>query len=117
MTEETGEDEPTPERNWRALLMVAGELQRWVNSMPIWREQSTESWAEYSRRHMTREQELTAKLHRMPGCTLKRSTNGSATTLLLAGIEVRSLGGPAAACKDWITTVRRLAPKLPPATG
>ena len=99
-------DEQAPEPNWSALLPVASELQHWVNTLPVWREDSWESWAEFSRRHGKCEQELAMRLRRMPGCTIVRSTNGSATTLTLAGIEVRAQGGLATACRDWVARVQ-----------
>ena len=109
--------EPASEPNWAALVPVAKELQRWVNTIPVWSDQSWESWEEYSRRHGKEEQVLAKRLRRLPGCMIARSTSGSATTLALAGVEVRSQGGLTAACRDWITMVQKSALKKPAATG
>jgi hypothetical protein len=108
-------DKTAQERNWKALLAVADELERWTATMPIWSEQSWESWEDFSRRHGKRERDLAKVLGRMPGCTIIRTSNGSATTLNLGGVQVRSVGGLAGVCRDWINWVRRSAPKKPPA--
>jgi hypothetical protein len=63
------------------------------------------------------EQELAKRLRRLPGCTIARSTSGSATTLSLGGVEVRSQGGLTAACRDWIAMLQTSALKKPLATG
>jgi hypothetical protein len=97
------------EPNWQALLRVARELQRGVDALPVWSEQSGEAWAAFSRRLGKQEQDLADKLRRMPGCTIVRSQNGSATTLTLAGVEAKAQGGLAAACRRWITKVERSA--------
>ena len=112
-----GAEGVTPEPDWAALVPVAKELQRWVNTLPIWSDQSSESWEQFSRRHGKDELELAKRLRRLPGCTIARSTSGSATTLTLGGVEVRSQGGLTAACRDWIALVQRSAPKKPTATG
>ena len=104
-------EERAPEPNWLALVPVANELQRWVSTMPVWTENSWETWADFSRRHAKDEQELAKRLSRMPGCTIARSNNGSSTTLSLAGVEVRSQGGLASACRDWIGRVRQGVPR------
>ena len=108
---------PASKPNWAALVPVAKELQRWVNTIPIWSDQSWESWEQYSRRHGKDEQELAKRLRRLPGCTIARSTSGSATTLSLGGVEVRSQGGLTAACRDWIAMVETSALKKPTAAG
>jgi hypothetical protein len=100
-----GELEP----NWKALLLVAYELQRWVDALPVWSVQSSEDWSGFSRRHAKGEQVLAGRLRRMPGCTIARSTNGATTTLILAGVEARAQGGLAAACRNWIAKVQRAA--------
>ena len=97
------------EPNRRALLRVAQELQRGVDALPVWSEQSGEAWAAFSRRHGKQEQELAEKLRRMPGCAITRSSNGSTTTLTLAGVDARAQGGLAAACRGWIAKVQRAA--------
>ncbi len=99
--------------NWAALVPVANELQRCVSTMPVWTENTGDTWADFSRRHAKDEQELAKRLSRMPGCTIARSNNGSSTTLSLAGVEVRSQGGLASACRDWIGRVRHSAPRRP----
>ncbi len=106
--------EPAPELNWSALLPVANELQRWVGMMPVWTENSWQSWEEFSRHHGKLELELAKRLRRLPGCVIARSTNGSATTLSLAGVEVRAQGGLVEACRAWIANVRASVPKKPP---
>jgi hypothetical protein len=95
-----------PEPNWQALLAVATELERWLATMPTWSDQSWEAWEVYSRRHSKREQELAKRLARLPGCTITRSANGAATTLLLGLVEMRSHTGLTGACRDWIAEVR-----------
>ena len=110
-------DQPTPERNWGALLTVADELERWTATMPIWSDRSWEAWEDFSRRHGSREQDLAKMLRRMPGCLIMRSNNGSATTLSLGGVEVRTVGGLAEACRAWSAWVRRSAPKKPPSAS
>jgi hypothetical protein len=97
------------EPNWPALLRVARELQRGVDALPVWSEQSGEGWAAFSRRLGKQEQGLGERLRRMPGCTIARSPNGSTTTLTLAGVEAKAQGGLAAACRNWIAKVQRAA--------
>jgi hypothetical protein len=104
------------EPNWAAPLPVARELQRWVNTIPTWSDQSSESWEQFSRRHSKDEQDVTKRLRRLPGCTIARSTSGSATTLSLGGVEIRSQGGLAVACRDWIATVQKPSLKKPTVT-
>ena len=103
--------------NWRALLRVAQELQRGVDGLPVWAEHTGEAWPAFKRRHGQGEQELAERLRRMPGCTVLRSTNGSSTTLRLAGLEAKAQGGIAAACRSWTAKVQRAAlassPPLP----
>jgi hypothetical protein len=103
--------EPTSEPNWAALVPVARELQRWISTIPVWSDQSWESWEQFSRRHGKDEQELAKRLRRLPGCTITRSTSGPAITLFLGGVEVRSQRGLTAACADWIGMVQKSALK------
>ncbi|TNC51608.1 hypothetical protein FHG66_05465 [Rubellimicrobium rubrum] len=114
---DTSSGEPAPEPNWAALLPVANELQRWVGVMPVWSEDSWQSWEQFSRHHGKLEQELARRLRLLPGCNIARSTSGSATTLSLAGVEVRAQGGLAGACQAWIARVRGSVPQKRPGAG
>ena len=102
--------EGAPEPNWPALLPVAKELQRWVDSLPVWSEASGETWQAFSRRLGKHELGLAERLGRMPGCTVARSPNGSTTTLILAGVEARAQGGLGAACRTWVAKIQRADP-------
>ncbi len=95
--------------NWPTLLPVAHELQRGVDALPVWFGHTGEAWSTFKRQYEQKEQELAARLCRMPGCTIARSPNGSTTTLILAGVEAKAQGGPAAACRNWIAKVQRAA--------
>ena len=99
-----------PEPNREALLPVAQELQRWVDRLPIWSDTSGEAWPAFKRRLGKQEQEVAERLGRMPGCTIARSSNGSTTTLTLAGVEVKAQGGLAAACQSWVAKVQKGEP-------
>lgn len=97
------------EPNWQALLTIADELERWVVALP---ERFGPAWEGYeacSRRVKVGEVALVERLRRLPGCTVSRSVKGNMTTLDLAGLQVRSTGGIAGACRDWIRKARTLA--------
>lgn len=103
---EPGKPQNAESQQSAQFLALADLMEGWAAALPRWDSQVTEPWFVFLERAYQAETSLADRLRQLPTCRLVMCPIREQVSLALAGINISSEQGLAAACRAWAQKAR-----------